>query len=68
VYYHIQTSDLKLSGASFAPTSEVDTCALILVLAVGSEEVKHYVHTKFIKNWSTLAKVKMDGPTDNLVI
>jgi len=68
LYYHIQPSDLKLSGASVAPTSEVGTSALFLVLAVGSEEVMHYVHNKFIENWSTLAKVKMEGPTDNLVI
>ena len=68
VYYHIQPSDLNLSGASVAPTSEVGTSALLLVLAVGSEEVLHYVHTKFIENWPSLAKVKMDGPTDNLVI
>jgi len=68
VYYHIQPSDLKLSGASVSPTSEVCISALLLVLAVGSEEVLHYVHTKFIENWSTLAKVKMDGPTDKIII
>lgn len=50
VYYHIQPSDLKLSGESVSPTSEVGTSALLLVLAVGSEEVLHYVHTKFIEN------------------
>jgi hypothetical protein len=41
---------------------------VLLVLAVGSEEVMHDVHTKFIENWSILAKVNMEGPTDNLVI
>ena len=68
MYYHIQPSDLKLSGASVAPTSEIGTSALLLVLAVGSEEVMHFVHIRFIENWSTLAKVKMDRPTYNLVI
>ena len=68
MYYHIQPSDLKLRGASVAPTSEIGTSALLLVLAVGSEEVMHFVHIRFIENWSTLAKVKMDRPTYNLVI
>jgi hypothetical protein len=68
VYYHILPLDLKLSGANVATTSEVCISALLLVLAVGSEEVLHYVHTTFIENWSTLANVKMDGPTDSTVI
>jgi len=68
VYYHIQLSDLKLSGAGVAPTSEVDSSALFLALVVGSEEVMHYIHTKLIEYWSTRAKFKMDRSTDNLVI
>ena len=68
MYYHIQPSDLKLSGASVIPTSGVGASALFLVLDVGREEVLHYVHTKFIENWSTLAKFKMDGPTDKIII
>jgi hypothetical protein len=31
---------------------------MLLVLAVGSEEVWHYVYTKFSENWSTAAKAK----------
>lgn len=53
---------------SVATTSEVCISALLLVLAIGSEEVLHYVHTIFIENWSTLANVKMDGPTNSKVI
>lgn len=67
-YYHILSLDLKVSTASVAPPSEVCTSTTLLILAIRSEEVWHYVHTKFCENCSTVAKVKIGGPTGSIFI